>query len=82
MVRWLMQAGHNCVAHDTRPDADAMLSAQGAVGTNPLKELSANLTRPHERFASLGEADFANQMLSAMRHTFGGHLEKPAGGTQ
>jgi 6-phosphogluconate dehydrogenase len=31
------------------------------------------------RFASRGAAGFANQVLSAMRHAFGGHLEKPAG---
>ena len=43
----------------------------------PAPVLSAAL---YERFASRGEADFANQVLSAMRHEFGGHLEKPAGG--
>jgi 6-phosphogluconate dehydrogenase len=32
----------------------------------------------YERFASRGEADFANKLLSAMRYEFGGHLEKPA----
>lgn len=31
----------------------------------------------HARFASRGEADFSNQLLSAMRHAFGGHHEKP-----
>ena len=41
----------------------------------PTPVLSAAL---HERFASRGEAGFANQLLSAMRHAFGGHLEKPA----
>jgi 6-phosphogluconate dehydrogenase len=30
-----------------------------------------------ERFSSRGEADFANQILSAMRYQFGGHREKP-----
>ena len=30
-----------------------------------------------ERFSSRGEGDFANKVLSAMRHGFGGHLEKP-----
>ena len=30
------------------------------------------------RFASRGEADFANRVLSALRHAFGGHLEKAA----
>ncbi len=42
----------------------------------PTHVLSAAL---YERFASRGEGDFANQVLSAMRHAFGGHLEKPAG---
>jgi 6-phosphogluconate dehydrogenase len=41
----------------------------------PTPVLSAAL---FDRFASRGEADFANQLLSAMRHAFGGHLEKPA----
>src|SRR5664280_915159 len=39
----------------------------------PTHVLSAAL---YERFASRGEADFANQVLSAMRHEFGGHVEK------
>jgi 6-phosphogluconate dehydrogenase len=30
----------------------------------------------YERFNSRGEADFANRVLSAMRHAFGGHQEK------
>jgi 6-phosphogluconate dehydrogenase len=33
----------------------------------------------YERFASRGEADFANKIMSAMRFAFGGHIEKPAG---
>lgn len=41
----------------------------------PAPVLSAAL---YERFASRGEADFANKLLSAMRYEFGGHLEKPA----
>jgi len=32
----------------------------------------------YERFTSRGEAEFANRVLSAMRHAFGGHLEKTA----
>jgi 6-phosphogluconate dehydrogenase len=32
----------------------------------------------NERFSSRGEGDFANKVLSAMRHAFGGHQEKPA----
>ncbi len=30
----------------------------------------------YERFASRGQADFANKLMSAMRYEFGGHLEK------
>jgi 6-phosphogluconate dehydrogenase len=36
-------------------------------------------TALYERFSSRGEADFANQILSAMRYEFGGHLEKSDG---
>jgi 6-phosphogluconate dehydrogenase len=38
----------------------------------PTPVLSAAL---YERFTSRGEADFADKLLSAMRHGFGGHLE-------
>ncbi|MEB0056460.1 phosphogluconate dehydrogenase (NAD(+)-dependent, decarboxylating) [Variovorax sp. LG9.2] len=41
----------------------------------PTPVLSAAL---YERFASRGDAGFADQLLSAMRHAFGGHVEKPA----
>ena len=30
----------------------------------------------YERFSSRGDAEFADKLLSAMRHEFGGHLEK------
>jgi len=33
-----------------------------------------------ERFSSRGEAGFQDRVLSAMRHAFGGHVEKSAGG--
>jgi 6-phosphogluconate dehydrogenase len=39
----------------------------------PAHVLAASL---FERFASRGEADFQNRVLSAMRFGFGGHLEK------
>jgi 6-phosphogluconate dehydrogenase len=41
----------------------------------PVPVLSTAL---YERFASRGEADFADKLLSAMRYEFGGHLEKPS----
>jgi 6-phosphogluconate dehydrogenase len=40
----------------------------------PAHVLSAAL---YERFSSRGEADFADQLLSAMRYEFGGHVEQP-----
>jgi len=36
-------------------------------------------TALYERFASRGEDEFANRLLSAMRKQFGGHDEKPGG---
>lgn len=41
----------------------------------PAHVLSAAL---FQRFASRGEADFADKLLSALRHEFGGHVEKCA----
>jgi 6-phosphogluconate dehydrogenase len=41
----------------------------------PVPVLSASL---NQRFASRGEADYQNKVLSAMRYGFGGHLEKAA----
>jgi 6-phosphogluconate dehydrogenase len=41
----------------------------------PAPVISAAL---YDRFSSRGEADFADKVLSAMRHAFGGHIEKPA----
>jgi 6-phosphogluconate dehydrogenase len=42
----------------------------------PVPVLSAAL---YQRFTSRGEADYADRLLSAMRYSFGGHLEKVAG---
>jgi 6-phosphogluconate dehydrogenase len=39
----------------------------------PAPVLSAAL---YDRFASRGEAEFGDRVLSAMRSAFGGHLEK------
>ena len=39
----------------------------------PMNVLSAAL---YQRFTSRGEADFSSKVLSAMRHEFGGHVEK------
>ena len=42
----------------------------------PVPVLSAAL---YQRFTSRGEAEYENRLLSAMRYSFGGHLEKVAG---
>jgi hypothetical protein len=77
-----------CIQGNTRWGLDVPidldLTAQALLGAAideavPTPVISAAL---YERFASRGKADFARQVLSAMRHAFGGHLEKPApGGT-
>jgi 6-phosphogluconate dehydrogenase len=41
----------------------------------PTPVLTASL---YERFSSRGNAEFQGKLLSAMRHGFGGHDEKPA----
>jgi 6-phosphogluconate dehydrogenase len=43
----------------------------------PADVLSAAL---YARFRSRQEHTFAEKILSAMRHKFGGHIERPAGG--
>jgi 6-phosphogluconate dehydrogenase len=43
----------------------------------PAPVLSAAL---YQRFTSRGEDAFADQVLSAMRYEFGGHVERPTGG--
>ena len=40
----------------------------------PAQVLTAAL---FQRFSSRGEAVYANKVLSALRHAFGGHVEKP-----
>ena len=45
----------------------------------PVPVLSAAL---YDRFASRGEADFGNRILSALRNQFGGHVEKSALGKE
>ena len=45
----------------------------------PVPVLSAAL---FARFSSRGNADFADKLLSAMRHEFGGHIERAANGAK
>ncbi len=43
----------------------------------PVNVLAASL---FNRFRSRQEHTFAEKVLSAMRHKFGGHVERPSGG--
>ena len=43
----------------------------------PVDVLSVSL---YTRFRSRQEHSYAEKMLSAMRHKFGGHVERPSGG--
>jgi 6-phosphogluconate dehydrogenase (decarboxylating) len=69
MVARLTNGGHECVVYDERPTAVDAID-EGV----PAPVLSAAL---YQRFSSRGNADFADRVLSAMRHAFGGHVEKP-----
>ena len=63
--------------HPTRDQIAARLApgadAPAIDAAVPAPVLSAAL---YARFGSRGEADFANRVQSAMRHEFGGHVEK------
>ena len=80
---WLLDLTARALLEDPRLDAydgrvsdsgEGRWTIQAAIDLAvPTHVLSAAL---YERFTSRGEADFANRLLSAMRHEFGGHVEK------
>jgi 6-phosphogluconate dehydrogenase len=85
IASWLLDLAADALFHD--PD---LAEFQGRVSDSgegrwtlkaaidegvPAHVLSVAL---YDRFASRGEANFANKLLSAMRHEFGGHAEKKA----
>jgi 6-phosphogluconate dehydrogenase len=68
-----------------RSRTGAIRRARLGLGRGPLDEHRRDRRRRarniltlalYERFSSRGEGDFADQVLSAMRFGFGGHLEK------
>ena len=81
---WLLDLTAGALLKDPQLDAfdgrvsdsgEGRWTLQAAIDEGvPTPVLSAAL---FDRFASQGEAAFANQLLCAMRHSFGGHLEKP-----
>ena len=46
MVRRLMEAGHECVVFDARPESVKTLAADGAVGASSLKDFVGKLNKP------------------------------------
>ena len=80
---WLLDLTAGALLHDPQLGAyggrvsdsgEGRWTLQAAIDEAvPTHVLSAAL---YQRFASRGEAGFANQVLSAMRHEFGGHAEK------
>jgi len=82
---WLLDLTAGALAHDPQlkgydgrvsDSGEGRWTLQAAIDEAvPAPVLSAAL---YQRFASRGQADYANQLLSAMRHEFGGHVEKAA----
>jgi 6-phosphogluconate dehydrogenase len=82
---WLLDLTATALANDASLDGfkgrvsdsgEGRWTIQAAIDEAvPAPVLSAAL---YARFSSRGDADFANRVLSAMRHEFGGHVEKPA----
>jgi 6-phosphogluconate dehydrogenase len=84
---WLLDLTAGSLAADPQLDGfkgrvsdsgEGRWTVQAAIDESvPAPVLSAAL---YARFASRGESDFADRLLSAMRHQFGGHHESPAKG--
>lgn len=80
---WLLDLTAGALAHDPQLDAyegrvsdsgEGRWTAQAAIDVGvPAAVLTAAV---HQRFASRGNDETAGKVLSAMRHAFGGHLEK------
>ncbi len=81
---WLLDLTANALAEDPQlsgfggrvsDSGEGRWTCMAAIETGTPAPLLT--TALYERFSSRGEADFANQILSAMRFQFGGHHEKP-----
>jgi 6-phosphogluconate dehydrogenase len=87
MVRRLLGAGHDCIYYDRSMQAVTDLAGVGGHGATSVPDFVAVASVPapvltsalFARFASRGEADFQNRLLSAKRSAFGGHRESSAG---
>jgi len=77
-VALLQDAGLGSFSGHVADSGEGRWTVNAAIDESvPVPVLSAAL---FQRFASRGEADFADKLLSAMRFQFGGHQEKPASG--
>ena len=83
---WLLDLCANALAEDpalTAYEGRVSDSGEGRWSLAAANDLSVPApilaSALFSRFASRGEADFQNRMLSALRHQFGGHAEKPQG---
>ena len=85
IASWLLDLTANAMAEDPRLSQFAGRVSDSGEGRWTIKAaidegvpVPVLTTALYERFASRGEADFQDKILSAMRFGFGGHLEKPS----
>jgi len=71
MVLRLMQAGHECVAHDVSADAVKAMADKGAAGASSLAELTGKLAKPRAVWIMVPAA-FVDDTIAALVP----HLEK------
>jgi 6-phosphogluconate dehydrogenase len=86
VASWLLDLTANALAKDPQLAGFAGRVSDSGEGRWTIKAAIDEAVPAHvlsaalnDRFASRGEAEFANKLLSAMRYEFGGHVEKPAG---
>jgi 6-phosphogluconate dehydrogenase len=65
MVRRLMRAGHECVAHDVSADAVKSMASEGATGAGTLAELAAGLKPPRAVWIMVPAA-FVDDTIAAL----------------
>ncbi len=85
IASWLLDLTASALAADPKLDGFAGRVSDSGEGRWTIKAaidegvpVPVLTTALYERFASRGEADFQDKVLSAMRFGFGGHLEKSA----
>jgi 6-phosphogluconate dehydrogenase len=86
IASWLLDLTASALAHDPALAQFAGRVSDSGEGRWTMKAaIDEGVPAPvltsalYERFASRGDAEFQDKLLSAMRYEFGGHNEKPAG---